>query len=383
MDPKLSNVTMSNSLKRKRDSLAEDTTPGDENGGTGKKMEAGMNNDVNVTDMAVANTANGPVRAAGIHADLSSSTTESNTTSIDTTIITVVEPVEADDPSSRPSRLQTMPRELRDQIYELIAATEERIVLGWRMVEARRNDTTRNLYECFKEAIALHPLSMTCRQFRDEFQRVHVAAAEPYWVLVVNNFNLVQFQHFSDFVQSKDFIELVDRFYGQDRPDDEEWEFGIPVFNRNVCLRLQMDDLALDSASILCQHVFWKLQGEEPHSVSWLGLPEIVTEYTPRTTATRTHGMTLEDATGIESVFEALEPNILAVPDFLVYLGDTNLVRGDYREPDHIQYMQWCWFDEFYYSVELMRGRNKYQTYQRERVREIVERAHRFHAESK
>jgi hypothetical protein len=148
----------------------------------------------------------------------------------------------AADNTSPAASLQGLPRELRDSIYGFVAATEEHIVQGRRMVEARRNNSTWTLDECFKQAIALYLLSMTCRQFRDEFQKVHAGASEPKWVLLVNNFDLEQIQIFSDYIQSRVFIEVVtwvDEESGNCMADYE------PVYNLKISTRFQMDGHAL------------------------------------------------------------------------------------------------------------------------------------------
>jgi hypothetical protein len=99
------------------------------------------------------------------------------------------------------------PRELRDQIYGYLAETEERIVLGWRFVRAHRSrDTIKTLDECFDLAVALNPLSMTCKQMRAEFQNVHFTARNARWTLLVNNFDLEQLHLFYEYIVSGSFI---------------------------------------------------------------------------------------------------------------------------------------------------------------------------------
>ena len=83
---------------------------------------------------------------------------------------------------------EVLPRELRDQIYEHLAETEERIVLGWRFLQIWEDrDAALALDDCFDSAVALHPLSMTCKQMRAEFQNIHFTATKARWTLSVDN----------------------------------------------------------------------------------------------------------------------------------------------------------------------------------------------------
>lgn len=145
-------------MKRKRGTQGDDATPDLGRGGSRKKR-----NDSKKGDLSSANTKN-------------------NTS----------------DERPLKSTLQTLPRKLRDMIYDFVAATEERIVLGRRMVEAEKKNNKYD--ECFKQAVTLHPLSMTCHQFRDEFQDVHFAAVGPRWILLVNNFDLEQLSAFDMYI---------------------------------------------------------------------------------------------------------------------------------------------------------------------------------------
>jgi hypothetical protein len=175
MNPKLRNDAMSDSLKRKRDTLAEDATPDVEDAGLHGKRERAQSEGVSLTDatLCTANTLESSVHTDCVDMNPVATATDSNSTEIDTNTAPADHIVEAEDRLSKPS-LKTLPQELRDQIYSYLAATEGRIVLGRRMVDACREGRPQTLYKSFEEAIALHPLSMTCRQFRDEFQKLHV-----------------------------------------------------------------------------------------------------------------------------------------------------------------------------------------------------------------
>lgn len=94
-------------------------------------------------------------------------------------------------------------------IYRYLADTEERIILGRRFVEVSEDEEDLSLDECFDEAVALHPLSMTCHQMRDEFQDLHFSYSYPKWVLVVNNFDIQQLALFDAYPVSGVFFECL------------------------------------------------------------------------------------------------------------------------------------------------------------------------------
>jgi hypothetical protein len=207
-------------------------------------------------------------------------------------------------------------------------------------------------------------LSMTCRQFRDEFQKVHGAASEPYWILLVNNFDLKQLEHFSDFIQSKEYIKVVGASNNRG-----VWTFSLPVYNLNVSLRFQMDQDVQSSASELCYHVFYKCEGDAPESLvqvvqytliqKWLGVAEIVTQYVPRTTApeeANKESMTYEQATNVLNAFAKLESSIVSMPDFSIYDSEGPFDNQADRTSFSFKYMKWCWFEEFSYRFQHMRG---------------------------
>ena len=199
MTTKHNNHAISNSLKRKRDAPVEDFTPDLVYLGSRKKKNIATNDDLSSTNTATTKTTGETVQAMALRSHLT--TTNSGSTGIgsgssDTNTVRGCKSNVPEDTPSKPT-LQTLPRELRNLVYECLAVTEERIVLGKRMLEAEKSDSTDDLYDCFYQAVALHPLSMTCRQFQDEFQDVNVDATEPKWILLVNNFDLEQLRVFS------------------------------------------------------------------------------------------------------------------------------------------------------------------------------------------
>lgn len=90
---------------------------------------------------------------------------------------------------------------------KFVADTEERIVLGRRFVEARK-DKSLPLKQCFDSAVALHALSMTCHQMLEEFQSIHHSSTshDARWVLIVNNFDFDQIEAFWTFLHHGEFF---------------------------------------------------------------------------------------------------------------------------------------------------------------------------------
>lgn len=202
MDTQPGNRATPDSLRRKRD------IPDSKHDESGKRRDTRTSDDIYQTDMAATETTDDTIHAAGTK--LSSQSTITNFHDTDITSISSDTNTASDDQTKelneappKPS-LQTIPR--GDSIYEHLAATEKRIVLGRRMVEAGKSDSTDDLDDYFNQAVALHPLSMTCRQFRDEFQDIHTEASEPQWTLLVNNLDLEQLRAFSDNIQVDEYI---------------------------------------------------------------------------------------------------------------------------------------------------------------------------------
>jgi hypothetical protein len=213
--------------------------------------------------------------------------------------------MEAKDRLPKPS-LQTLPRELRDSIYDFVVATGECIVLGRRMVELHKENSDWTIDGYFDETVALHPLSMTCRQFRDEFTNEHLSGSEAPYVLLVNNFDLDQLHMFSEYIVGGYSI-VVSTAY-----DDEYDPCDFPDYDPDVKLRFQLDDDTLRSACKLCQHVYFEgdAKGAAPEDLAdpnarWkvLSVAEIVPQYVPRTTAVRTNrrSMTCKEAWNVDA----------------------------------------------------------------------------------
>lgn len=172
-------------------------------------------------------------------------------------------------------------------IYEHLAGTEERIVLGRRFVDAHKADKELSLDQCFDKAVALHPLSMTCRQMRDEFQNLHFSDPDPKWVLVVNDFNIQQLSLFYDYLDSEEFFKW---------PSDCEHGDSLTWPPESI-IRFQMDNEAVRSMVTLCEHLrnhYVPSSGNEEGSISEhmllrLRNVEVFTQYHNRTTAPEDH----------------------------------------------------------------------------------------------
>lgn len=225
--------------------------------------------------------------------------------------------------------LQGIPRELRDRIYQHLADSEDRFVLGWRFVEARK-DESLSFDTCFDTAIALHPLSMTCRQMLEEYRDAHFSAFEPEWIFVVNNFDLNQLDIFSEYVDKEDFFTTKEARTQRDPP----------AFS----LRLQMDNRVVGSMRKFCEKIRevdseaemqYEIAMEEDEdndeendhesidsylafltpsdeSVRRLGGAHILTQYRKRTTGSVNEDlqMSFENTEGVEALYQKLTEDI-------------------------------------------------------------------------
>lgn len=357
------NHAISDSLKRTRDAPMEDSTPDLVYLGSRKKRNVAKNEDLSSTNTATTNYTGETVQAIALRSHLTTTNPGDigiGSGSSDTNTVRGRQNNIPDDTPSKPT-LQTLPRELRNLIYEFLAATEERIVLGRRMLGAEKSHSTDDLDDCFKQAVALHPLSMTCRQFREEFQEVHVEASEPRWVLLVNNFDLEQLRVFSHYIQLDEYI-IVSGDY------DEDFDpRNVPDYDPEISLRLQLDDDALRSASELCQYVYSDRKGAAPESLidrdfKILSVAEVITTYVPRTTAAaaapRTNkrkSMTLEEAQKIDTMLKGLRGNVENMPRYDWQGFNGPFGRQLRRVPFSFAYKEQCWFEPFYKAFKSFR----------------------------
>jgi hypothetical protein len=208
-----------------------------------------------------------------------------------------------------------LPQELKDQIYEYLTEDEDRIILGWRFVEAykRRYYPALSHEECFTSAIALHPLSMTCKQMLHEFQPVHLRATKLRWTFLVNNFDLEQLMLLSGYINNELLAKSI-------IPSNiMEWYDAIRAckplpFTSHVdfTLRFQMDNNAVGSADKL-RDIFWSSCLDDCRAIEafeWVEYAnhEVATLYSPRTGGSAKHvrSMTKAEAKRIEFTFRDL-----------------------------------------------------------------------------
>ena len=194
-----------------------------------------------------------------------------------------------------------LPQELRDQIYGYLTEDESRIILGWRFVQAYKRHYPALSYEgCFTSAIALHPLSMTCKQMLTEFQPALLRVTKTRWTFSVNNFDLEQLQFFSDYVNTSTSVKLADEAGAA--------QLNPHIYSKldcNVELRLQfqMDNNAVSSFARLRDMHFTDSLGSFRCLKS--ARTEVAIRCQPRTGASANHiqGMTKEEAKRIRSSF--------------------------------------------------------------------------------
>ena len=105
---------------------------------------------------------------------------------------------------------QDLPSELRNQIYGLVASTttEKRTILGRKLAQAAKAfDHDGDVREQALAAVVQHPLSMTCRQIRAEFQSgfhdAYTRSQSQRYDLVINNFDIEQMKLFEELRHAK------------------------------------------------------------------------------------------------------------------------------------------------------------------------------------
>lgn len=100
-----------------------------------------------------------------------------------------------------PSRLQALPPELRNRIYEHLAITDTRTVLGWKLPESHEiSEHNGNLRRQFQLATMQHPLGMICRQICTEISLFYNTDSALAYKLSVNNFDLQQLALFRQII---------------------------------------------------------------------------------------------------------------------------------------------------------------------------------------
>lgn len=198
-----------------------------------------------------------------------------------------------------------LPQELRDQIYGYLTEDESRIILGWRFVQVYKRHYPALSHEgYFTSAIALHPLSMTCKQMLTEFQPELLRATKTRWTFSVNNFDLEQLQFFSDYVNTVTSVKLADEA-GAAQLDPRI--YSILDCNVELRLRFQMDSNAVSSFARLRDMHFTDSVGSFRCLKS--ARTEVAIRCQPRTGASANHMqvMTKEEAKRIRSSFKEVD----------------------------------------------------------------------------
>jgi hypothetical protein len=270
--------------------------------------------------------------------------------------------------ANKPPRasFQGLAPELRNNIYKYVAANEDRFVLGKRIVRPRK--ATESLTKHLHSAVALHPLAMTCRQMRDEFTGIHLAATEPRWVMVVNNFNLEQIEKFAEILDRSqsdrsygDVTQNPGRFKIVDWQSHRGYLYKTPVYSPNIVLRFQMDQNAMRSVMRLRADVL-KGNGTAPFPLylnrynrqkgGAFGVAEVATDCSPRHLAgvSSVKGLSFDEAINIQRLLFDLRNEV----EDLRYN-----ISQDEKFPDSFEYMQQCWFDPFFAAVSDMREVHK------------------------
>jgi hypothetical protein len=268
--------------------------------------------------------------------------------------------------ANAPSRtsLQGLPPELRNNIFKYVAATQDRYVLGRRFHQSLQFRQDRSLIEHLHSSVALHPLSVTCRQMQAEFSGLHLAASESRWVLVVNNFDVEQVEGFGGLVDGFErdttdntavpgpgYFKVVDWDY------DDSGHYETPIHSPTVVLRFQMDRDARKMANYLYEEVSqyvgetqmpWRGEHDDPKGAAF-GFAEIVTTYTPYYSAEvdRKKSMTLRQAKDFECMLKYLSRRVGDI------LSDEPWLTGLITP---YAYIEQCWFDPFFAAVEAMRS---------------------------
>lgn len=130
--------------------------------------------------------------------------------------------------------MQGIPGELRNKIFELATANEEkRTIIGWKFVKAHAEAgyDKSTLRQQFESATVAHPLSMTCRKLHHDFAVRDTSSTALTYELVVSNFDLDQIDL---------FLRVIE-------------ESGIS--RENVLFRPQIDNNIAQSARVLRETV--------------------------------------------------------------------------------------------------------------------------------
>jgi hypothetical protein len=164
--------------------------------------------------------------------------------------------------------LQGIPSELRNEIYGLVAdeTTRKPIILGRKVAQAAKQFLFNGVIrEQALSTIAQHPLEMTCRQIRAEFQNgFHddYARSQTY-EFVVDNFDFEQLKLFEELQHAKhgDRLRMVKSHDQMMRDRKLAWMSKV-----SFKLRFQMNRDVVASATALTKSLKLCSQGRERYS---------------------------------------------------------------------------------------------------------------------
>jgi hypothetical protein len=131
--------------------------------------------------------------------------------------------------------LQGIPPELRNKIYVHLL-TEPRNVSVRKFLKLREEGRGGFIWEQFQSAIAVHPLTLTCRQMRSEFSSVLTTTPGQTYCFIVDNLDPHQLALFREFTRTYCFSE---------RASDKS--FPPILIEREVVLCLKLDGKILPS----------------------------------------------------------------------------------------------------------------------------------------
>lgn len=164
--------------------------------------------------------------------------------------------------------LQGIPSELRNDIYGLVASDISRkpIILGRKVAQSARNfEYGGDLRAQALSAVVQHPLSMTCRQVRAEFQSGFNDdhARHQTYEFVVDNFDFEQLKLFDELQYAKygDRFRLVKSRGQMARDRDLAWLSKV-----SFTLRFQMDQDVVASVTALNKSLRLCSEGSQRYS---------------------------------------------------------------------------------------------------------------------
>jgi len=168
----------------------------------------------------------------------------------------------------RPTLL-SLPAELRNSIYFLVADGNTRPLLVSRLMqlEVQRallppdNRDNVTLENRLNNAVGLHPLSQTCRQLRNEFQPVLLHNSAPCHRLIINNFDVTQTEFVTNFFRKHRIVDLW-----QDRVRRYVYASGIVG---RIEVEFRGDSDIVKSAEALLHHILTPCElRKEPNGLS-------------------------------------------------------------------------------------------------------------------